>query len=78
MSVDEQIIGNECFTIWNQYYQTKLNDLGIILFIEDNVFETLSFEKKDKLSDDIKICYIFEYQSNENRAFRFWGDTRCI
>ena len=35
------------------------------------------------LHDEIKICYIFEYQSNENRAFRFFfwgggggGDTR--
>ena len=25
------------------------------------------------LSDEIKICYIFEYQSNENWAFRFFG-----
>ena len=32
--------------------------------LEDNVW-----------SDEIKICYIFESQSNENRAFRFffWG-----
>ena len=37
----------------------------VSFFAEDNV-----------LSDEIKICYIFEYQSNENRAFRFLGDTR--
>ena len=24
-----------------------------------------------------KKSYTFEYQSNENRAFRFWRDTRC-
>ena len=34
----------------------------VLLFLEDNV-----------LSDETKICYIFEYQSNENRAFRFLG-----
>ena len=41
-----------------------------------------SFFLGDKvLSDEIKICYILEYQSNENWAFRFFflgggGDTR--
>ena len=30
------------------------------------------------LSDEIKICYIFEYQSNVNWAFRFFGDTQYI
>ena len=35
------------------------------------------FSEDNVLSDEIKICYIFEFQSNENRAFRFfWGDTR--
>ena len=34
------------------------------------------FSEDNVLSDEIKICYIFEYQSNENRAFRFLGDTR--
>ena len=34
----------------------------VSFFLEDNV-----------LSDEIKICYIFEYQSNENRSFRFFG-----
>ena len=34
----------------------------VSIFSEDNV-----------LSDQIKIWYIFEYQSNENRAFRFFG-----
>ena len=32
----------------------------VSLILEDNVW-----------FDEIKICYIFEYQSNENRAFRF-------
>ena len=34
-------------------------------FSEDNVY-LMKWKK----------CYIFEYQSNENRAFRFLGDTR--
>ena len=34
------------------------------------------FSEDNVLSDEIKICYIFEYQGNENRAFQFWGDTR--
>ena len=35
----------------------------------------VSFFSKDKvLSDEIKICYIFEYQNNEKLAFTFvWG-----
>ena len=36
----------------------------------------VSFCSEDNvLSDEIKICYIFEYQSNENQAFRFIWDT---
>ena len=31
------------------------------------------FSEDNVLSDETKICYIFEYQSNENRAFRFFG-----
>ena len=34
----------------------------VSIYSEDNV-----------LSDEIKLCYIFEYQSNENRTFRFFG-----
>ena len=31
------------------------------------------FSEHNVLSDKVKIYYIFEYQSNENRAFRlFW------
>ena len=30
------------------------------------------FSEDNVLSDEIKICYIFEYQSNENRAFCFF------
>ena len=33
------------------------------------------FSEGNVLSDEIKICYIFEYQSNENQAFRFIWDT---
>ena len=40
---------------------TKPNDLSIILF------------RRQCLSEEIKLCYIFEYQCNENRAFRFFG-----
>ena len=36
----------------------------------------VSFFSEDKvLSDGIKICYIFEYQSDRNRAFCFFWDT---
>ena len=31
------------------------------------------FSENNVLSDEIKICYIFECQSNENREFRFYG-----
>ena len=37
------------------------------------------FSEDNVLSDEIKIMYaiyIFEFQSNENRAFRFFLDTR--
>ena len=33
------------------------------------------FSEDNVLSDEIKICYIFEYQSNKNLAFRFFWDT---
>ena len=37
----------------------------------------VSFFSEDYvLSDEIKICNIFEYQSNENWAVRFFWDTR--
>ena len=34
------------------------------------------FSEDNVLSHERKKSYIFEYQSNKNRAFRFWGDTR--
>ena len=38
------------------------------------------FSEENALSDEIKIHYatrcIFEYQSDESRAFRFFWDTR--
>ena len=34
------------------------------------------FSENNVSSDEMKICYIVEYQSNENRAFRFCLDTR--
>ena len=50
-----------------------------ILYTEPNQMILVPFFLEDNaLSDEIKICYIFEYQSNENRAFRFLGDTRYI
>ena len=30
------------------------------------------FSEDNVLFDEIKICYILEYQSNENRVFRFF------
>ena len=31
------------------------------------------FSADNVLSDEVKICYIFEFQSNKNQAFRFFG-----
>ena len=31
------------------------------------------FSEDNALSDEIKICYTFEYQNNENRAFPLFG-----
>ena len=36
------------------------------------------FSEDNVLSDEIKICCIFEYQSNENRAFRFFGTPSIV
>ena len=33
------------------------------------------FSEDSVLSDEIKICYIFDYQSNENQEFRLFWDT---
>ena len=55
---------NECVSrIGCRINTTEPNHMILVSFFsEDNV-----------LSDKIKICYIFEFQSNENRAFRFFG-----
>ena len=55
-------------TIESKVFQNySINDLGSILS-EDNV-----------LSDEIKqICFSFEFQSNENRAFRFFGTPGTV
>ena len=34
------------------------------------------FSEDNALFDEIKICHIFEYESNKNLAFRFFGDTQ--
>ena len=34
------------------------------------------FSEDNVLSDEIKICYILEYQSNKNLVFCFFWDTR--
>ena len=56
-----------CFKKWlyNQYYRAKSYMILVSFFSEYNV-----------LSDE--ICYIFEYQSNENRAFRFFGTLGIV
>ena len=33
------------------------------------------FSEDNVLSDEIKRCYSFEYQDNENQAFRIFWDT---
>ena len=46
---------------------------------EPNQIIFVSFFSEDNvLSDDIKICYIFEYYSNTNRAFRFFGTPGIV
>ena len=36
------------------------------------------FSEDNDLSDEIKICYIFQYQSNKHGVFRFFWDTRYM
>ena len=46
---------------------------------EPNQMILASFFSEDNvLYDEIKTCYIFEYQRNDNRAFPLLGDTRYI
>ena len=46
---------------------------------EPNQMVLVSFFSEDNvLSDDIKICYIFEYQINKNQAFRFFGTPGIV
>ena len=61
---NEEKISNDTVLRNEHRFKTTQQILMILVsfFLEDNV-----------LSDEIKICYIFEYQSNENRAFRFVG-----
>ena len=34
------------------------------------------FSEDNVLSDEIKLCYIFEFQSNKNQAFHFVWNTQ--
>ena len=64
---DEEKIEND-YGLRNDHRITNTQPISMILvsfFSEDSI-----------LSDEIRIWYIFEYQSNENRAFRFLGDAR--
>ena len=67
MHKNEEKIDNWLF-FWkwpeNQNYTQPISMILVSLFSDDNF-----------LSDEIKICYIFEYKStcNENWAFRFLG-----
>ena len=59
------ILNNDVFRNDNRIKTTQpISMILVSFFSEDNV-----------LSDEIKLCYIFEFQSNEYRAFRFFGDT---
>ena len=64
---NEEKIDNDY--VFRNYHRIKttqpISMIFVSIFSEDNV-----------LSDKIKIYYIFEYQSNENRAFRLFWDTR--
>ena len=62
---NDEKIDND-YVLRNDHRNKTTQPISLILvsfFSGDNSF----------LSDEIKICYIFENQSNENRAFRFWG-----
>ena len=61
---NDEKIDND-YVLRNGHRIKTIQPISMILvsfFSEDNV-----------LSDEIKICCIFEYQSNANRAFRFFG-----
>ena len=66
---NEEKIDND-YVLRNDHRIKTTQPIAIILvpfFSEDNV-----------LSDEIKISYIFEYQSNKNQAFLFFWDTWYI
>ena len=61
---NEEKMYNDYYVLENDHRIKTTQPISLILvsfFSEDNV-----------LSDEIKICYMFEYQSNENRAFRLF------
>ena len=63
---NEEKIDNDVFRNYHRIKTTQpISMILVSSFLEDNV-----------LSDEIKICYIFEYQCNKNRAFHVLGDTR--
>ena len=63
---EEKFDNDYVLSIDHRIKTTQLISMILVsFFTEDNV-----------LSDEIKICYIFEYQSKENWAFRFFWDTR--
>ena len=49
------------------------NDYRIITTQPISMILVSFFSEDNVLSDEIKICYIFEYQSNGNQAFCFFG-----
>ena len=52
------------------------NDSRIHVHVPISMILVSFFSEDNVLSDEIKICYTFEYQSNENRAFHIFWDTQ--
>ena len=59
-------------------YHVLINDNRIKTTQPISMILVSFFSEDNVLSDEIKICFIFEYQSNENRAFPFFGGTPGI
>ena len=65
--------------VWIHYTLLELQLLNLLDTTKPNQMILVSFFSEDNaLSDKINIYYIFEFQSNENRAFRFFFGTPGI
>ena len=60
---------------WLKCHDNEENIDNVYVLRYDHRIKTLVslFSEDYVVCDEIKICYIFEYQGNENLTFRFWG-----